>query len=81
MGENVTLKYGEMGPGKSMYMFSAERLPLSAPRQTSVGRASRRGSGKQKAEDVRQKTYMLIYPDPGEIELRNFRSNPKIVTK
>jgi hypothetical protein len=39
------------GPGKSRNTFSAERLPLSAPRQASVYRASRRGgaeSGKQK---------------------------------
>jgi hypothetical protein len=39
------------GLGKSTYTFSAERLPLSAPHQASVGRASRRGgggSGKQK---------------------------------
>jgi hypothetical protein len=57
IGENVTLKYGEMGPGKSMYMFSAERLPLFTPCQASVGRASRRGeqkaeSGKHSAENV-----------------------------
>jgi len=45
-----------------MYTFSAECLPLSAPCQASVGRASRRGE--RKAEDVRQKMYMLIYPDP-----------------
>jgi hypothetical protein len=40
------------GPGKLMYMFSTERLRISAPHQASVGRASRRGSGKQKSTDV-----------------------------
>jgi len=52
------------GPGKSTYMFSAERLSLSAPHQASVGRDTWRRSGKRKSADVRQKTYMLIYPDP-----------------
>jgi hypothetical protein len=52
------------GPGKSMFTFSAERLLLSAPRQASVGKATWRGSGKQKSTDVWQKTYTLIYPDP-----------------
>jgi hypothetical protein len=52
------------GPGKSTYTFSTERLLLSAPCQASVGRATWRGSGKQKSADVRQKTYTLIYPDP-----------------
>jgi hypothetical protein len=45
-----------------MYTFSTERLLLSAPRQASVDRASRRGE--QKAEEVQRKTYTLIYPDP-----------------
>jgi hypothetical protein len=53
-----------MGPGKSTYMFSSKRLLVSAPRQASVVRATWQGSGKQKAEDVWRKTYMLIYPDP-----------------
>ncbi len=52
-----------LGPGKSTYTFSAECLLLSAPRQASVGRASRQGGGEQKVEDIRQKTYTLIYPD------------------
>jgi hypothetical protein len=52
------------GLGKSTYTFSAERLLLSAPRQASVGRATWRGSGMRKSTDVRQKMYMLIYPDP-----------------
>jgi hypothetical protein len=60
------------GPGKSTYMFSAERLPLSAPRQASVVRATWWGSGKQKAEDVQQKMYMLIYPDPTHDKLERF---------
>jgi len=41
-----------MGQGKSMYMFSAEHLPLFAPRQASVDRASRRGE--RKAESRRR---------------------------
>ncbi len=54
----------QLGPGKLTYMFSAERLRISAPHQASVGRASRRGSGKQKSADVWQKMYTLIYPYP-----------------
>ncbi len=53
-----------MGLGKSTYTFSAEHLGISAPRQASVGRASRRGSGKRKSADVEQKMYSLIYLDP-----------------
>ncbi len=52
------------GPGKLTYNFSAKCLQISAPRQASVGRASRWGSGKQKSADIEQKTYMLIYPYP-----------------
>ena len=52
------------GPGKSTFTFSAERLPLSTPRQASVGRATWRGSGKQKSTEIQQKMYTLIYPDP-----------------
>jgi len=43
------------GPGKSTYTFSTKRLPLSAPRQASVGRASRWGgaeSGRRSAENI-----------------------------
>jgi hypothetical protein len=50
------------GPGELTYTFSTERLQISVPRQASVGRASRRGSGKQKSADVERKTYTLIYP-------------------
>jgi hypothetical protein len=39
-------------------------MQISAPRQASVGRASRRGSGKQKSAYVRWKMYTLIYPYP-----------------
>jgi hypothetical protein len=49
------------GLGKLMYTFSAKRLPLSTPRQASVGRASRRVGVERKAEDVWRKTYTLIY--------------------
>ncbi len=52
------------GPGKLTYAFSAECLRISAPRQASVGRASRWGSGKQKSAIFEQKTYTLIYPYP-----------------
>jgi hypothetical protein len=46
-----------MGPGKSTYTFSTERLLLSAPRQASVGKASRQGvggaeNGRRSAENV-----------------------------
>jgi hypothetical protein len=44
------------GPGKSTHTFSAKRLPLSAPRQASVGRASRQGGGR-KAESGKKKTF------------------------
>ncbi len=54
--------YLRMGPGKLTYTFSAGRLQISAPRQASVGRASRRGSGKRRSADIEQKMYTLIYP-------------------
>jgi hypothetical protein len=34
------------GPGKITYTFSAKRMQIFAPRQASVGRASRRGERK-----------------------------------
>jgi hypothetical protein len=52
------------GPGKIMYTFSAEHMRISAPRQASVGRANRQGSGKRKSSYIRWKTYTLIYPYP-----------------
>jgi hypothetical protein len=58
------------GPGELTYTFSAERLRISAPHQASVGRASRRGSAKQKSADVEWKTYTLIYHYP------SFTSSP-----
>jgi hypothetical protein len=58
------LWHSKLGPGKSTYTFSAKRLLLSAPRQASVGRASRQGE--QKAEDIQRKTYTLINPDPSK---------------
>ncbi len=54
----------QLGPGKLTYTFSAKHLRISAPCQASVGRASRRGSGKHKSADVRRKMYTLIYPYP-----------------
>ncbi len=42
------LWHSKWGPGKSMYTFSTKRLPLSAPRKASVGRASRRWGGSWK---------------------------------
>ncbi len=47
-----------------MYMFSAERLPLSAPARLQWVEPAGGGSGKRKAEDVWQKMHTLIYPDP-----------------
>jgi hypothetical protein len=63
MGFYFRMEYYK-GPGKLTYMFSAIRMQISAPRQASVGRASRRGSGKRKSAYVQGKTYMLIYPYP-----------------
>jgi len=59
---NARVKYS--GLGKIKFMFSAKRMQISAPRQASVGRSSRRGSGKQKSAYVQRKTYTLIYPYP-----------------
>ncbi len=46
------------GPGKSMYTFSAERLLLSAPRQASVGRASRQGGGAESGRRLAENIYI-----------------------
>jgi hypothetical protein len=52
------------GPGKSTYTFSAERLPLSAPHQASVGRASRWGWGG--GAESRRRSLENVYVDlPG----------------
>ncbi len=52
------------GPGKSMYTFSITfRFPHIASRR----------AGEQKAEDVRWKTYTLIYPDP--LKIKNKQMN------
>ncbi len=59
-----------MGPGKLTYMFSAERMRISASRQASVGKASRWASGKQKSAYTRRKMYTLIYPYPMNITSR-----------
>jgi hypothetical protein len=64
---------GKKGPGKITYMFSAKRMQISAPRQASVGRASRRGSRKQKSAYVRQKMYMLIYTYTGKHDLSQWQ--------
>ncbi len=50
------------GQGKSMYMFSAERLLLSPP--PACWLYPLKPGGEQKAEDVWRKMYTLIYPDP-----------------
>jgi hypothetical protein len=60
----VSHYYIVLGLGKLTYTFSAERLQISAPRQASVGRASRLGSRKQKSADIERKTYMLICSYP-----------------
>jgi hypothetical protein len=57
------LCFDPLGLGKSMYTFSTERLPLSAP-LPSCWLYPLKPCGEQKAEDVQQKTYTLIYPDP-----------------
>jgi hypothetical protein len=46
-------------------------MQISAPRQASVGRASRRGSWKQKSAYVWRKTYTFIYPYPIDKKLIN----------
>ncbi len=52
------------GQGKSMYMFSAKRLRISAFSSPARWLYPLKPGGEQKAEDVRRKTYMLFYPDP-----------------
>ncbi len=47
-----------MGPGKSTYTFSAERLLLSAPRQASVGTANRRGGGAESRRRSAENVYV-----------------------
>ncbi len=54
----------KMGPGKSTYTFSAERLRISAFRSPARWLYPLKPGGEQKAEDVRQKMYTSIYPDP-----------------
>jgi hypothetical protein len=46
-----------------MYTFSAERLRISAVRSRARWLHPLKPGGERKAEDVRQKTYTLIYPD------------------
>ncbi len=45
-------------------MFSAKRLPLSAFRSPACWLYPLKPGSERKVEDVRQKTYTLIYPDP-----------------
>jgi hypothetical protein len=56
-------EYSNWGQRKSTYTFSAERLLLSAFRSPTCWLYPLKPSGEQEAEDVRQKTYVLIYPD------------------
>jgi hypothetical protein len=52
------------GLGKSTYTFSVTfRFLLSAPNYMFRVEPAGGGRGEQKAEDIWQKTYMLIYPD------------------
>ncbi len=52
------------GQGKSTYTFSAERLLLSAPPPPLPALLTEAWRVAEKLEDVRRKTYTLIYPDP-----------------
>jgi hypothetical protein len=52
------------GKGKSTYMFSAERLRISAFRSPACWLYPLKPGGERKSAYIRQKTYTLIYPDP-----------------
>jgi hypothetical protein len=56
-----------VGQGKSTYTFSAESLRISAFRSPARWLYRLKPGGEQKAEDVRRKTFTLIYPDPKNV--------------
>jgi hypothetical protein len=60
----VTVLATFMGQGKSTYIFSAERLQISAFRSPARWLYPLKPGGERKAEDVWWKIYTLIFLDP-----------------